>query len=323
YIMTLESIKILSGNAHREFACQIAKTLNIELGKCECVKFSNGETSVLIQESIRSKDVYIVQPMCSPNINDYIMELMVLVDAVRRSSANTITAVVPYYGYGKQNKKERSREPITGKLIANMLQVAGVNRIISMDLEASQIQGFFDIPVDNLYAEPLIVKYIEKHIKGERVVISPSVDGVKRAKLVADRLNCDLAIMDRQSRNDEREEDVLLVGDVSNKIAVIIGKRTDTCETLALSASVLKKRGGALKVYALVSHGILSGNAIQTVNDSDLEEIVITNSIPVGNKLDSCKKIKMINVAPMFAEAIRRVVHGESVTASSSKFVIL
>ncbi|EFA75111.1 phosphoribosyl pyrophosphate synthetase [Heterostelium album PN500] len=317
----IESIKILSGTAHRDFAEQIAKHLNVVIGKCDCTKFSNGETSVIIAESIRSKDVYIVQPTCSPNVNDNIMELLVLIDAVKRASANQVTAVIPYYGYGKQNKKERSREPITGKLIANMLETAGVNRVISMDLEASQIQGFFNIPVDNLYAEPLIVKYIEKHIKGERVVISPAVDGVKRAKLVADKLNCDLAILDRQTK-DESVDDMLLVGDVTDKIAVIIGSVADTCDTLALAAKVLKRRG-ASKVYALVSHGELSGNAIETLNASELEELVITNSIPTMSKLEQSPKIKVINVAPMFAEAIRRIVHGESVTAHSSKFVIL
>eukprot|EP01133_Synstelium_polycarpum_P009133 gene9133-10712_t len=316
----IESIKLLSGTAHRDFAAQIAKHLNVELGKCDCGKFSNGETSVIIHESIRAKDVYIVQPMCSPNLNDNIMELLVLVDAVKRSSARHVTAVIPYYGYGKQNKKERSREPITGKLIANMLEVAGINRVISMDLEASQIQGFFNIPVDNLYAEPLIVKYIEKHIKGERVVVSPAVDGVKRAKLVADKLNCDLAILDRQTK--ESADDMLLVGDVEGKVAVIIGSVADTCETLALSAKVLKKRG-ATQVYALVSHGELSGTAIDTLNASELEMLVITNSIPSDIKLQQCAKLKVINVAPMFAEAIRRIVHGESVTAASSKFIIL
>eukprot|EP01132_Coremiostelium_polycephalum_P009988 gene9988-12242_t len=316
----MESIRILSGTAHPGFAELIAKYLNTEIGKCDCGKFSNGETSVVIGESIRSKDVYIVQPTCTPNVNDNIMELLVLVDAVRRASSKHITAVIPYFGYGKQNKKEKSREPITGKLIANMIEKSGVNRVISMDLEASQIQGFFNIPVDNLYAEPLIVKYIEKNIKGERVVVSPAVDGVKRAKLVSDKLNCDLAILDRQTKEDV--DDMILVGDVSGKVAVIIGSIADTCETLALSAKVLKRRG-AVSVYALVSHGELSGNAIETLNNSDLEELVITNSIPVVEKVSQCPKIKVINVAPMFAEAIRRIIHGESVTAASSKFVIL
>ncbi|GAM29169.1 hypothetical protein SAMD00019534_123450 [Acytostelium subglobosum LB1] len=317
----IDSIKVLSGTAHPEFSELICKHLHVELGKCTCNKFSNGETGVLIQESIRSRDVYIVQPTCSPNVNDNIMELLVLIDAVRRSSAKSITAVIPYYGYGKHNRKEMSREPITGKLVANMLEVAGVNRVISMDLEASQIQGFFNIPVDNLYAEPLIVKYIEKNIKGDRVVVSPSVDGVKRAKLVSDKLNCDLVILDRQAK-EESDNDMLLVGDVVDRVAVIIGSVADTCETLALAASVLK-RHGATKVYALVSHGELSGNSIETLNNSELEELVITNSIPVKHKLEQSAKIKVINVAPMFSEAIRRIVHGESVTATSSKFVIL
>jgi len=316
----MESVKILSGTAHPEFAELISRNLNIELGKTQCGKFSNGETSVVIGESIRAKEVYIIQPTCSPNVNDNIMELLVLVDGVKRASSKSITAVIPFFGYGKQNKKEKSREPIVSKLIANMIEKSGVNRVISMDLEASQIQGFFNIPVDNLYAEPLIVKYIEKNIKGDRVVVSPAVDGVKRAKLVSDKLNCDLAILDRTTK--EEKNDMILVGDVKDKIAIIIGSTADTCETLALSAKVLK-RSGAVKVYALVSHGELSGHAIDTLNNSELEELVITNSIPIGEKTKQCPKIKVINVAPMFSEAIRRIIHGESMTAQSSKFTIL
>ncbi|EGC37753.1 hypothetical protein DICPUDRAFT_53750 [Dictyostelium purpureum] len=316
----MESVRIISGSAHPQFADLISKAINIDLTKTTCNKFSNGETSVTVGESVRSKDVYIIQPTCTPNVNDNIMELLVLTDCVRRASSRSVTAVIPFFGYGKQNKKEKSREPITGKLIANLIETAGVDRVISMDLEASQIQGFFNIPVDNLYAEPLIVKYIEKHYKGgEKVVISPAVDGVKRAKLVSDKLNCDLAILDRQSESD----DMILVGDVKGKTALIIGSTADTCETLALAASVLKNRGGATKVYALVSHGELSGNAIETLNNSELEELVITNSIPLSEKSKACSKIKVINVAPMFSEAIRRIIHGESVTAASSKFVIL
>ncbi|EGG19909.1 phosphoribosyl pyrophosphate synthetase [Cavenderia fasciculata] len=311
----IDQVKVLSGTAHKEFAEQLCKQLNIELGKCDCGKFSNGETRVIVDESIRSKDVYIVQPTCN-NINDNIMELLVIVDAVRRASAKHITAVIPFWSYGKQCKKEAGRQPI----VTNFLEKCGVQRVISMDLEAPQISGFFSIPVDNLYAEPLIVKYIEKHIKGERVVVSPAVDGVKRAKLVSDKLNCDLAILDRQSK--ESLDDMVLVGDVSNKVAIIIGSIADTCETLALGAKVLKKRG-ALEVYALVSHGELSGSAIETLNQSELKELVITNSIPTNDKVKQCPKIKVINVAPMFAEAIRRIVHGESVTATSNKFTIL
>ncbi|KAM9967405.1 hypothetical protein ACTFIW_001489 [Dictyostelium discoideum] len=319
---TMESVRLISGSAHPQFAELLSKGMNIELSKCESKHFLNGETSVILGESVRSASVYIIQPTCSPNVNDNIMELLVLVDAVRRASSKHITAVIPFFGYGKQNKKEKSREPITGKLIANLIETSGVDRVISMDLEASQIQGFFNIPVDNLYAEPLIVKYIEKHYKhlGEKVVISPAVDGVKRAKLVSDKLNCDLAILDRQTKGDK--EDMILVGDVSGKVAIIIGSIADTCETLALAAKILKSKG-ATNVFALVSHGELSGNAIETLNNSELEELVITNSIPQTEKSKQCPKLKIINVTPMFCEALKRIIHGESITAASSKFVIL
>ncbi|KYQ90882.1 phosphoribosyl pyrophosphate synthetase [Tieghemostelium lacteum] len=313
---------VLSGSAHPEFAQLIARYLNTELGDCSCGKFSNSETSVIINESIRSKDVYIVQPTCYP-ANDNIMELLVLVDAVRRASSLHITVVIPFFGYSRRNKKEKSREPITAKLIANMIETSGVNRVISMDLEASQIQGFFNIPVDNLYAEPLIVKYIEKNIPAteKRVIVSPAVDGVKRAKLVSDKLNCDLAILDRQTKDDETD-DMILVGDVKGCVAIIIGSIADTCLTLKIATQILKANG-ATKVYALCSHGELSGNAIETINSSDLEELVITNSIPQSDKVKACPKIKIINVAPMFGEALRRIIHSESITSQSSKFTIL
>lgn len=307
----MERIKVLAGNAHPELAHEICKYLGITLGKADVGKFSNGETSVMISESIRDMDVFIIQPTCNPSPNDNLMELLVMADAIKRASAKRITAVIPCFGYARQDKKDKSRAPITGKLVANLIEVSGIDRVITIDLHASQIQGFFNIPVDNLYAEPLIVKYIRKNIPGEKVIVSPDAGGVKRAKLISDKLDAELAIIHKERKKANEVAGMILVGDVKDKVALIVDDMADTCGTLQTAGSLLISKG-AKSVYALVTHGVLSGNAIDRIENSDIKELVITNSIPTNHVSE---KLKIINVAPMLAEAIRRTHHGESISS--------
>jgi ribose-phosphate pyrophosphokinase len=308
----MERIKVLAGNAHLELAHEICKYLGIALGKADVGKFSNGETSVMISESIRDMDVFIIQPTCNPNPNDNLMELLVMADAIKRASAKRITAVIPCFGYARQDKKDKSRAPITGKLVANLIEVSGIDRVITIDLHASQIQGFFNIPVDNLYAEPLIVKYIRKNIPGDKVIVSPDAGGVKRAKLISDKLDAELAIIHKERKKANEVAGMILVGDVKDKVALIVDDMADTCGTLQTAASLLVSKG-AHSVYALVTHGVLSGQAMERIENSDIKELVITNSIP--NKHNHSEKLKIINVAPLLAEAIRRTHHGESISS--------
>jgi ribose-phosphate pyrophosphokinase len=307
-------LKVFSGNANQGLAKRIAKVLGVELGKAKVGKFSNGETSVEIQESIRECDVFIVQPTCNPAVNDNLMELLVLTDAMCRASATRITAVIPCFGYARQDKKDKARAPITGKLVANLIQTAGVHRVITLDLHASQIQGFFDIPVDNLYAEPLIVKYI-KQIPGQKAIVSPDAGGVKRAKSISDLLGgADLVIIHKERKQANEVESMTLVGDVVGKICILVDDMADTCGTLQLAAATLHEKG-AKEIYACVTHGVLSGPALNRINQSEIKELVVTNSIPQDNNTLNCPKLKVIDIATMLAEAIRRTHNGESISA--------
>jgi len=310
----MERIKVLAGNAHPDLALEICKCLGVQLGKAGVSQFSNGETSVMIEESIRDMDVFIIQPTCNPRPNDNLMELLVMADAIKRASAKRITAVIPCFGYARQDKKDKSRAPITGKLVANLIEVSGIDRVITMDLHASQIQGFFNIPVDNLYAEPLIVKYIRKNIQGDKVIVSPDAGGVKRAKLISDKLDAELAIIHKERKKANEVSGMILVGDVAGKVALIIDDIADTCGTIQTAAKLLIDKG-AKSVYALVTHGVLSGPAIERINNSELKELVVTNSIPNSVNAAKCDKLKIVNIAPMLAEAIRRTHHGESISS--------
>lgn len=247
------------------------------------------------------------------SVNDSLMELLVMGDAFKRASCRQLVAVIPFFGYARQSKKHTGRTPITAKLVANMLQTAGFDRVITVDLHASQIQGFFDIPVDNLYAEPSIVKYIRKRIQGDKVVVAPGVGGVKRAKSVADKLDLDLAILHKETNADTDEKYMVLVGDVKDKVALIIDDIADTCETLELATYSLVAKG-AKEVYALVTHGVLSDRAIERLNSMPLKELVITNTIPNEYNLSQCPKLKVINLGHLLGEAIRRTNFGESLS---------
>jgi len=305
-------LKVFTGNANIGLAKRIAKVLGVELGKAKVGKFSNGETSVEIQESIRECDVFIVQPTCNPDVNDNLMELLVLTDAMCRASATRITAVIPCFGYARQDKKDKARAPITGKLVANLIQTAGVHRVITLDLHASQIQGFFDIPVDNLYAEPLIIKYI-KQISGPKAIVSPDAGGVKRAKSISDLLGADLVIIHKERKKANEIEGMTLVGDVLGKVCFLVDDMADTCGTLQLAAATLKEKG-AKDIYACVTHGVLSGPALKRLNESEIKELCVTNSIPQDANIQNCGKLKVIDVAPMLAESIRRTHNGESIS---------
>jgi ribose-phosphate pyrophosphokinase len=314
--MVDKGIKIFTGNANPELALKIANLASGSLGKCTVGKFSNGETSVTIGESTRDYDVFIIQSTANPNPNDNLMELLIMIDAVKRASARRITAVIPCFGYARQDKKDKSRAPITGKLVANLIETAGADRIITIDLHASQIQGFFDIPVDNLYAEGLIVKYIKENIRAaseEMVIVSPDAGGVKRAKAVADRLHSDLAIIHKERKKANEVDNMTLVGDVNGKIALLVDDMADTCGTMKLAAETLAKNG-AKEIYALCTHGVLSGSAVEKIEASPLKELVVTNSLYFNDAIRKCKKIKTIDIAGILSEAIRRTHNGESIS---------
>jgi len=320
-MMSNRGIKLFAGNSNLELARGIARALKVSLGQCQVTKFSNGETAVTIGESARDYDVYIVQSTCGPATNDYIMELLIMSDALRRASARRITAVIPCFGYARQDKKDKSRVPISAKLIANLIETAGVDRVMSLDLHSSQIQGFFDVPMDNLMTEGAMVRWVKAEILEPQglthqdiVVVSPDASGAKRAKEVADRLHCDLAIM--MERADGQGERLTLVGNVKGRIGILIRDMVDTCLTITRSADVLVSNG-AKEVYALASHGVFSGSSVDRLEASGkIKKVIVTNSIAhPDDQVERCDRIVMMDVAPMLAEAIRRTHEGESISS--------
>ena len=307
---SLSHIKIFTGNANPDLAKEICDYLGIDLGDSVVSKFSDGEINVEIDESVRGKDVYIVQPTCEPG-NEHIMELLIMVDAIRRASARRITAVIPYYGYARQDRKSRGREPITAKLIANLLTKAGCRRVLTMDLHAQQIQGFFDVPVDHLYAAPIIANYFQSLELDDLVVVSPDIGGVARARKFAELLHAPLAIIDKRRPKPNVSEVMNIIGDIDGKNVILIDDIIDTAGTITNAAKALKERG-AKEVYASCSHAVLSGPAIDRLNDCPIKEVVTTNSIPTDSK--NCDKIKVLSVAPLFGEAIMRIFQDASVS---------
>lgn len=277
-------------------------------------KFANLETCVEIGESVRGEDVYIVQTG-GGEVNDNLMELLIMINACTIASAERVTAVIPAYPYARQDKKDKSRAPISAKLVANMLSVAGANHIITMDLHASQIQGFFDIPVDNLYAEPAVLKWIKENIEEWRdsIIVSPDAGGAKRVTSIADRLNVEFALIHKERKRANEVDRMVLVGDAKDKVAILVDDMADTCGTICLAAEKLLD-AGATKVYAILTHGIFSGPALQRINNSNFEAVVVTNSMPQDEHMKICPKLKVIDVSMMFAEAVRRTHNGESVS---------
>lgn len=306
-----KSIKVLNCNANKDLAKDIAFNLGIPVGDAQVGTFSNGEISVSINESIRGSDVFVVQSTSAP-VNDNLMELLIMIDALKRASAGRINAVMPFYGYARQDRKSKSREPITAKLVANLIEAAGADRVITMDLHAPQIQGFFDIPVDHLYAAPLFVNYFINKKLDDIVVVSPDVGGVTRARALATKLDAPLAIIDKRRPKPNVSEVMNIIGDIENKNCIIIDDMVDTAGTLVNAAKVLKDMG-AREVYVACTHPILSGPAFERIRDSVIKELIVTNTIPLpaGKPAD---KIKVLSVAPLFAEAIKRIYEGLSLS---------
>ena len=309
-----DKIKIFSGNSNPDLAQRICDSLGVPLGSARVRRFSDGEVMVEIGENVRGRDVYVVQSTCAPT-NDNLMELLVITDALKRASAATITAVIPYYGYARQDRKAAPRTPITAKLVADLITTAGVNRVVTIDLHAGQIQGFFNIPVDNLYAAPVILNYLKDRFSGEQVVmVSPDAGGTERARAFAKRLEYSLAVIDKRRTGPNVAEVMHLIGDVRDKIAIILDDMVDTAGTLTQAAKALKANG-AKAIFACATHGVLSGPAIERINASDIEEIVLTDTIPGGTRANLTSKIKMLSVAELLAEAIRRIHEDESVSS--------
>jgi ribose-phosphate pyrophosphokinase len=304
-------LKLFTGNANRALAEEIASYLHVPLGDAEVSRFSDGEVFVQVNENVRGTDVFVVQPTCPP-VNDNLMELLVMIDALKRASARRITAVLPYYGYGRQDRKVQPRVPITAKLVADLLTAAGVDRMLALDLHAGQIQGFFNIPVDHLFAAPVIVDYLGKKDLRDPVIVSPDAGGVERARAIAKRLRAGLAIIDKRREGPNQAVAMYLIGDVRGKDTVVIDDMIDTAGTLAQAVGALE-REGARRILACGVHAVLSGPAMQRLKAAPLEEVVVTNSIPVpGDK--RLPHVTVLTVAPILGEAIRRIHDEESVS---------
>jgi ribose-phosphate pyrophosphokinase len=309
----LERIKIFSGNSNLELAKKICKKLGVPLSDAQVSTFSDGETRVEIDENVRGMDVFIIQSTCSP-VNVSIMELLIMIDALKRASADRITAVIPYYGYARQDRKVVPRAPITAKLVADLLTQAGANRILSVDLHAGQIQGFFNIPVDNLFATPLLLQYIKGHIKDNLVIVSPDTGGVVRARAFARRLGASLAIVDKRRDAPNESQVMNIIGSVKDKNVVILDDMIDTAGTMVQASNALKNEG-AIEVYACCTHPVLSGPAIERIESSEIKEVIITDTIPLSDKAKSCSRIKTLSIATLLSETIKRIYYNESVSS--------
>lgn len=305
---------VFTGNANPKLAAEVVSHLGIGLGRATVDRFSDGEVMVELMDNVRGKDVFVLQSTCMPT-NDNLMEVMVMVDALRRSSAGRITAAIPYFGYSRQDRRPRSaRVAITAKVVANMLTIVGVNRVLTMDLHSDQIQGFFDIPVDNIYATPLLLSDLWRCNHDNLVVVSPDVGGVVRARAAAKQLNSDLAIIDKRRPKPNVAKVMNIIGDVADRTCVIMDDMVDTANTLCEAATALKSQG-AVKVVAYCTHPVLSGAAIERITNSDLDELVVTNTIPLRADALACKKIRQLSAAELLAETIRRISNEDSVSS--------
>jgi ribose-phosphate pyrophosphokinase len=309
----MEGISIFTGNSNLTLAQKICEYLHLPLGNAQVKTFSDGEIQIEIDENVRSKDVFVIQSTCAP-VNDNLVELLLMIDALKRSSARRITAVMPYFGYARQDKKVAPRGPISAKLVADMVAVAGANRVITMDLHAGQIQGFFDIPVDNIFAAPLLIEYIRSHFLNNLVVVSPDAGGVERARAFAKRLDADLAIIDKRRSAPNQAKAMAVIGDVQDKVAVILDDMADTAGTLTGAADALKAEG-ARDIHACCAHAVLSGPAIERIMNSNIKNLVVTDTIPLTENAAACGKIVVISIAELVGEAIIRSYRGDSVTS--------
>ncbi len=307
---------LFSGSSNTALAAKIAEKLGTTLGELQTRRFSDGEIFVEIKENVRGRDVYIIQSTCAP-VNDNLMELLVIVDALKRASVNSITTVIPYYGYARQDRKVAPRTPITAKLVADLLTAAGTSRVVSMDLHAGQIQGFFNIPFDNLFASPVQHEYIKEQfgaLCSDIVFVSPDAGGVERARAFAKRLDASVAMIDKRRTGPNVAKAMNLVGNVEGKVAIILDDMIDTAGTLTEAAGAVKQHG-ATKVYALATHAVLSGPAVERIANSNLEKVILTDSIPLGTEARKCDKIVILSVSSILAEAIRRIHNYDSVSS--------
>ncbi|MBL0282605.1 MAG: ribose-phosphate pyrophosphokinase [Zoogloea sp.] len=312
--MASGSLMVFTGNANPKLAADVVRRLGKSLGSATVGRFSDGEVNVELLENVRGKDVFVLQPTCVPT-NDNIMELLIMVDALKRASAGRITAAIPYFGYARQDRRPRSaRVPITAKVVANMLQAAGVQRVLTVDLHADQIQGFFDIPVDNIYAAPVLLDDLEKQKYDNLMVVSPDVGGVVRARAFAKRLECDLAIIDKRRPKANVSEVMNIIGEVEGRTCVIMDDIVDTAGTLCKAAQALKENG-AKRVMAYCTHAVLSGPAISRINESDLDELVVTDTIPLSDEARACKRIRTVSIGELLADTILRISNEESVSS--------
>ena len=313
-MVDIKTSMIFSGNANKALAKSVAKNLGITLGKASVKTFSDGEISVEIEENVRGQDIYIIQPLCDP-VNNNLMELLIMVDALKRSSVDRISVVLPYFGYSRQDRRARSaRVPITAKVVANMLTSMGVERLLTIDLHADQIQGFFDIPVDNIYATPLFLADIHKQNYEDTIIVSPDVGGVVRARALAKQLNSDLAIVDKRRPEANVSEVMQIIGDVKGKCCIIVDDICDTAGTLCHAADALKEQA-ASSVFAYITHPIFSGKADQNISSSSIDGIIVTDTISLSKKIIDTGKIRQITVAQMLAETLRRIDNKESVSS--------
>jgi ribose-phosphate pyrophosphokinase len=309
----LKAFSIFSGNAHRALAEAMCRHLETGLGQAQVTRFADGEVYVEIQENIRGVNCFVVQPTSTP-VNDNLMELLVMIDALKRASAGSITAVVPYFGYARQDRKTKPRTPISARLVADLLTAAGVDRVLAVDLHAGQIQGFFNIPVDNLYAMPVLMEYLKGRFGPETVIVSPDAGGVERARAFSKRLDSRLAIIDKRRPSANVAEVVNIIGDVRGRDAIIVDDMIDTAGTLVAAAQAVMEKG-ARAVYACASHGVLSGPAVERIIKSPLTELIITDSIPPRPDVAACSKVKVLTVSRLLAEAVKRIHLGDSISS--------
>ncbi len=311
--MEEKGIFIFAGNSNSDLADKICEYLDLPLGGATVSTFSDGEIQIEVNENVRGRDVFVIQSTCAP-VNDNLVELLLMIDAFKRSSARRITAVLPYFGYARQDKKVAPRVPISAKLVANMLTAAGAQRVITMDLHAGQIQGFFDIPVDNIFAAPVLIEHIRENFNDNLTIVSPDAGGVERARAFAKRLNADLAIIDKRRSAPNKAKAMAVIGDVSDKIVVILDDMADTAGTLTEAVEAIQK-AGAREIHACCAHAVLSGPAIERINSSSLKSLVVTDTIPLREKADACDKIVVLSIAELVGEAIIRSYRGDSVTS--------
>lgn len=306
-------LKIFTGNSNPDLAKEVVRKLDVPLGRANVGRFSDGEISVTIGENVRASDVFVIQSTSAPG-NEHIMELLVMIDALRRASAEHITAVIPYYGYARQDRKVAPRTPISAKLVADLIDVAGATRVLSIDMHAGQIQGFFNVPFDHLYAMPVLLDHMRERFDEHAVVVSPDAGGVERARAFGKRLNAHIGMIDKRRPKANEAKVMHVIGEVEDRDVIIIDDMIDTAGTLSAAADALKSRG-AKRICAYATHAVFSGPAVQRIRESEIDQVVVTNTIPLSEEAVACGKIDQVSVAPLIAEAIRRIHHGDSVSS--------